>query len=139
MNGQQDWETVVIRKKPLNNAQLKDEAAVNQARRSGAAIDTVKKFNAGSNKAPTATTTGLNASKLDAETEDFKHVKVSSELKQQIIKARTDKKMTQAQLAQAMNEKPQIIQEYESGKAIPNPQILAKMSRILGVTLKKLT
>jgi hypothetical protein len=26
----QDWETVVIRKKPLNNAQLKDEAAVNQ-------------------------------------------------------------------------------------------------------------
>jgi ribosome-binding protein aMBF1 (putative translation factor) len=26
-----------------------------------------------------------------------------------------------------------------TGKAIPNPQILAKMSRILGVTLKKST
>lgn len=40
-------------------------------------------------------------------------------------------------LPQAINEKPQIIQEYESGKAIPNPQVLSKMSRILGVTLKK--
>lgn len=64
-------------------------------------------------------------------------VKVSSELKQQIIKARTDKKLTQAQLAQQINEKPQLIQEYESGKAIPNPQILSKMSRVLGVVLKK--
>ena len=64
-------------------------------------------------------------------------VKVSSELKQQIIKARTDKKLTQAQLAQQINEKPQTIQEYESGKAIPNPQILSKMSRVLGVVLKK--
>jgi putative transcription factor len=38
---------------------------------------------------------------------------------------------------QAINEKPQIIQEYESGKAIPNPQVLSKMSRVLGVVLKK--
>jgi putative transcription factor len=27
---------------------------------------------------------------------------------------------------QAINEKPQIIQEYESGKAIPNPQVIYK-------------
>ena len=47
--------------------------------------------------------------------------------------------MTQVQLAQAINEKPQTIQEYESGKAIPNPQILSKMSRVLGVVLKKST
>lgn len=138
--------------------------------------------NAGGNKAPPSTTTGMSASKLDNETEDFKRewcrlkssvpmpmctstseaagrlcsrlpipkftelghhyvlhadVKVSSELKQQIIKARTDKKLTQAQLAQQINEKPQTIQEYESGKAIPNPQILSKMSRVLGVVLKK--
>jgi len=39
--------------------------------------------------------------------------------------------------SQAVNEKPQIIQEYESGKAIPNPQVLSKLSRILGVQLKK--
>jgi ribosome-binding protein aMBF1 (putative translation factor) len=38
---------------------------------------------------------------------------------------------------QACNEKPHIIQEYESGKAIPNPQVLSKMSRVLGVPLSK--
>ena len=38
-------------------------------------------------------------------------------------------------LAQAINEKPQIVQEYESGKAIPSPAILSKLSRILGVPL----
>lgn len=38
---------------------------------------------------------------------------------------------------QLINEKPQIIQEYESGKAIPNPQVLSKLSRALGVVLKK--
>ena len=34
--------------------------------------------------------------------------------------ARLAKKLTQAQLAQMINEKPQVIQEYESGKAIPS-------------------
>ncbi len=38
---------------------------------------------------------------------------------------------------QAVNEKPQVIQEYEQGKAIPNPQVLSKLSRVLGVTLRK--
>jgi hypothetical protein len=38
---------------------------------------------------------------------------------------------------QAINEKPNVIQEYESGRAIPNPQILQKMSRVLGVPLSK--
>eukprot|EP00983_Pelagomonas_calceolata_P112792 1159924-Pelagomonas_calceolata.AAC.2 len=67
----------------------------------------------------------------------FADERVSSTLKTQIVKARTAKKLTQAQLAQAINEKPQVIQEYESGKAIPNPQVLSKLSRILGVQLKK--
>eukprot|EP00798_Chlamydomonas_sp_ICE-L_P011874 gene11874-14980_t len=130
-NAGQDWNPVVIRKKPQGSGALKDEAAVNAARRSGAAVDTVKKVN------HQQTSTGKSAAKLDAETEDFKHEKVSSNLKTQIVQARTAKKLTQAQLAQLMNEKPQVIQEYESGKAIPNPQILSKMSRVLGVVLKK--
>ena len=74
-------------------------------------------------------------SKLDNETEDFHIDRVSSTLKQRILKARNDKKMTQAQLAQAINEKPQVIQEYESGKAVPKPQVLNKLSRVLGVQL----
>jgi hypothetical protein len=39
--------------------------------------------------------------------------------------------------SQLVNEKPSVIQEYETGKAIPNPQVLSKLSRVLGVTLKK--
>lgn len=136
MNGQQDWDTVVIRKKKPTSAQLKDESAVNAARRTGAAVETVKKFTAGTNKAGTSGT-GKNAAKLEAETEVFHHEKVNKELSKQIIAARTAKKLTQAQLAQMVNEKPQIIQEYEAGKAIPNPQVLGKLSRVLGVTLKK--
>jgi putative transcription factor len=33
---------------------------------------------------------------------------------------------------QAINEKPSIINEYESGKAIPNGQLISKMERALG-------
>ena len=39
-------------------------------------------------------------------------------------------------LSQLINEKPQIIQEYESGKAIPNQQIIGKLERALGVKLR---
>lgn len=137
LNGQ-DWDTVIIRKRQPTNSQLKDEASVNAARRSGVGVETVKKMTAGQNRPGGVTTTsGKAAHKLDAETEDFHHERVNTELKKQITAARTAKKLTQAQLGQLINEKPQIIQDYESGKAIPNPQILSKLSRVLGVTLRK--
>lgn len=44
--------------------------------------------------------------------------------------------MTFIVLLQLINEKPQIIQEYESGKAIPNNQIIVKLERVLGVKLR---
>lgn len=133
----QDWEPVIIRKKKPTGADSKDAAAVNAARRTGAEVDTIKKFNAGANKPGTQTTSGKSATKIEAETEDFHHEHVSSDLKKQIVQARTAKKLTQAQLAQLINERASVIQEYESGKAIPNPQVLSKLSRCLGVTLRK--
>lgn len=134
-NFTQDWEPVVIRKKAPNAAAKKDDKAVNEARRSGAAIETVKKFTAGTNKA-TAAGPSLNTKKLEEDTENLTHEHVSRELKVSIMKARLDKKLTQAQLAQQINEKPQIIQEYENGKAIPNQQVLSKLERVLGVKLR---
>jgi ribosome-binding protein aMBF1 (putative translation factor) len=53
------------------------------------------------------------------------------------MQARTAKKMTQKDLATAINEKPQIVAEYESGKAVPNPQIIAKLERALGTKLPR--
>ncbi|XP_059277195.1 multiprotein-bridging factor 1b [Lycium barbarum] len=131
----QDWEPVVIRKKAPTSAARKDEKAVNAARRSGAEIETVRKATAGSNKAASSSTT-LNTRKLDEDTENLSHQKVPTELKKAIMQARQDKKLTQSQLAQLINEKPQIIQEYESGKAIPNQQIISKLERALGAKLR---
>nr|AGV54522.1 multiprotein-bridging factor 1a-like protein [Phaseolus vulgaris] len=135
----QDWEPVVLRKKAPTSAARKDEKAVNAARRSGADIDTIKKFlfadNAGTNKAASSSTS-LNTKRLDDDTESLTHDRVPTELKKAIMQARMDKKLTQAQVAQLINEKPQVIQEYESGKAIPNQQIIGKLERALGAKLR---
>jgi len=100
------------------------------ARRLGMQVDTVKKQGAGYDAG--------KMGKLDNETEELSHVKVNTEVKKAILQGRLAKKMTQAQLAQQINEKPQIVQEYESGKAIPNQAILGKLERILGVKLRGL-
>merc|ERR1719263_2157788 len=68
----------------------------------------------------TQTGTGMSAAKLDAETEELKHKTVSKDLRLAISKARTAKGLTQKQLATQLNMQPQVINEYESGKAIPN-------------------
>ncbi|KAF5843855.1 hypothetical protein DUNSADRAFT_5093 [Dunaliella salina] len=52
-------------------------------------------------------------------------------------KAQNDAKLTQAQLAQRINEKPQVIQEHENGKAIFPSQMSSKLSRVLNVQLEK--
>merc|ERR1711934_1200423 len=49
-----------------------------------------------------------------------------------IAQGRQAKEMSQKDLATKICEKPQVVTEYESGKAIPNQQILAKMERALG-------
>ena len=50
--------------------------------------------------------------------------------------ARMEKQLSQKDVAQKINEKPSVLQDYESGKAIPNPQILGKLERVLGVKLR---
>jgi len=53
------------------------------------------------------------------------------------MQARLAKKMNQKQLGTAINEKPQVIQQYEAGKAIPNPQVISKLERALGCRLPR--
>lgn len=79
---------------------------------------------------------GRNALKLELDDENLTHKTVSADVKKAILQGRLAKKLTQAQLAQQINEKPQVIQEYEQGKAIPNQQILGKLERVLGVKLR---
>lgn len=81
---------------------------------------------------------GQQARKLaDATGEDgFRHEKVSLDLKLRIMKARQAKGMTQKELAQKIGEKPQVVNQMEAGKTVPNNQILGKMERALGVKLR---
>lgn len=53
-----------------------------------------------------------------------------------IQKGRNDKGMTQKDLATKICEKPQVINEYEQGKGIPNNQILIKIEKAIGVKLR---
>lgn len=50
--------------------------------------------------------------------------------------ARMELKLSQKDVAQKINEKPSVLQDYESGKAVPNPQILGKLERVLAVKLR---
>jgi putative transcription factor len=52
-----------------------------------------------------------------------------------IQKARQAKKITQKDLAFLLNLQPKIINDYESGKAIPDCKIIRKMEKVLCVKL----
>ncbi|KAF5748603.1 multiprotein-bridging factor 1c [Tripterygium wilfordii] len=130
----QDWEPVVLHKSKPKAQDLRDPKAVNKALRSGAPVQTIKKFDAGSNKKAAAPV--VNARKLEEETEPAAFERVRMEVRHAIQKARLEKKMSQAELGKQINERPQVVQEYESGKAVPNQAVLAKMERVLGVKLR---
>ena len=77
------------------------------------------------------------ARKLDEQTENVAHVRVSPELRMAIQRARLAKKVSQKDLAAQISEKPGLVNDYESGRAIPNPQMINKLARALGVKLPR--
>lgn len=92
------------------------------------------------NKAMTSIKINPNSSKnikLEEETETFKIQKSGQELGKALMKARMAKGKSQKILANDIKERVQVIQQYESGKAIPNPQIITKLERLLGVKLPR--
>uniref|UniRef100_A0A670JXB1 Endothelial differentiation related factor 1 n=1 Tax=Podarcis muralis TaxID=64176 RepID=A0A670JXB1_PODMU len=115
-----DWDTVtVLRKKGPSAAQAKSKQV------SGGA--------AGQNKQHSIT---KNTAKLDRETEELHHDRVPLEVGKVIQQGRQGKGLTQKDLATKINEKPQVIADYESGKAIPNNQVLGKIERAIGLKLR---
>ncbi|XP_016464008.1 multiprotein-bridging factor 1c [Nicotiana tabacum] len=132
----QEWEPVVLHKPKMKAQDLRDPKIVNQALRTGVQVQTVKKFDAGLNKKTTAASAAANVRKLDEAAEPAALEKVPVEVRQAIQKARIEKKMSQSDLAKQINERPQVVAEYENGKAVPNQTVLAKMEKILGVKLR---
>ena len=102
----------------------------------------------------------MDAAKLDRADEAGKHKTVSTDVRKLIIQGRNAKVRrigraapqrpraegvrcgaalqgwTQKDLATRIQEKPQVINEYENGKAIPNNQVLGKIERQIGIKLR---
>ncbi|KAJ8974161.1 hypothetical protein NQ317_005809 [Molorchus minor] len=112
---------------------MKSEQAVNAARRQGVAVDTQLKWGAGSNKQHVTT---KNTAKLDRETEELKHETISLDVGKLIQQGRQSKGLSQKDLATKINEKPQVITDYEAGRGIPNNVILGKIERAIGIRLR---
>uniref|UniRef100_A0A7N9CXZ1 Endothelial differentiation-related factor 1 n=1 Tax=Macaca fascicularis TaxID=9541 RepID=A0A7N9CXZ1_MACFA len=88
---------------------------------------------AGQNKQHSIT---KNTAKLDRETEELHHDRVTLEVGKVIQQGRQSKGLTQKDLATKINEKPQVIADYESGRAIPNNQVLGKIEQAIGLKLR---
>ncbi|KAJ3482129.1 hypothetical protein NLI96_g7182 [Meripilus lineatus] len=74
--------------------------------------------------------------KLDRENEVAPPPKIAPSVGKAMQTARMEKQLSQKDVAQKINEKPSVLQDYEAGRAIPNPQILGKLERVLGVKLR---
>eukprot|EP01006_Ploeotia_vitrea_P032740 TRINITY_DN64901_c1_g1_i2.p1 TRINITY_DN64901_c1_g1~~TRINITY_DN64901_c1_g1_i2.p1 ORF type:complete len:173 (-),score=22.96 TRINITY_DN64901_c1_g1_i2:128-646(-) len=141
----QDWAPITLKKPEPKQAkkQRRTEAAIaatahqpQKISTNGTMIASVvpgRKFGAGQNR---QNTINGYARKLE-ESETTKHNQVCFEVARAIQQGRQNKgNMTQKELAQAINERPAVVAEYESRKAIPNQTILSKMERALGIKLR---
>ncbi|KAL7408872.1 multi protein-bridging factor 1 [Mrakia frigida] len=135
-----DWDSVtVIGSKARRPAVAKSEGALNAARRAGVAIDSTSK---GASNKSNGVPDHQRIAALDRDDEAKPPAHVNPSVGVAMAKARMEaktaegKSMTQKELATKVNERPGVIQEYESGKAVPNPALLAKLERVLGVKLR---
>ena len=76
------------------------------------------------------------AYKLDQANEAERLPVVGLTLARRIQQARSTKAFTQAQLAQQINIKPAIINDYEQGKGVPDNTVISKLERVLGAKLR---
>ncbi len=65
---------------------------------------------------------------MDEENEDFRTAKLGKNFSVALQQSRLKKGWKQQQLAQQLNVRLTVINQYESGKAVPNPQLIAKMN-----------
>ncbi|KAJ9055908.1 multiprotein-bridging factor 1, variant 2 [Entomophthora muscae] len=131
----EDWDKVtVIRKRPETAKVARSSSAINAARRAGAVVETGKKYTGGSNKG--ADPEFQRKAKIDAETDAVPPPSLGLDVGKAIQKYRQEKGWTQKDLGQRINEKSNVINDYEMGRAIPNQQLISKIERNLGVKLR---
>jgi len=121
----QHWDSVTVLRK--NKRQLKD----NGSTKSSLTNNNVTVEKKGGNRE-----IGSKLAKLDNADEAEKIETVSLSLSQKIQQGRASKGMKQKDLATKINVKPQVIGDYESGRAVPDNKILGKIERALGIKLR---
>lgn len=120
-NNHQDFKEVVFKRKPVNSKKVNLSSTQGMKR-----LETRVQYNNRS-----AHNQLHNMRKLDNNTGEGAKVKhIQSTFSRALQQARLERKMTQKQLASQINEKPQVINEYESGKAVVNPHIVQKLHRV---------
>ncbi|KAF8337505.1 uncharacterized protein EI90DRAFT_3118943 [Cantharellus anzutake] len=134
-----DTKVLYIGQKPKVTRTAKTNAEINvllqAARRVGAIVATNKKVTAGLNKAHQGPDHRRIAN-LDRENEVAPPAKIAPSVGKAISAARLECGLTQKEVAQKISEKPSVLQDYESGRAVPSDQILSKLERILAVKLR---
>lgn len=113
-----DYETIIIHGK--------NAAIERKLRREGKTETKVKKTNSD---------VGHKMYKLEQSTDVEKIQKINSKVSKAIVEGRTAKKMNRKQLASSIQENIKVVEEYETGKAIPNIKIINKFQRALGIKL----
>ncbi len=122
----QDWNNVVFKKKQSTTLTNEDIRRSNYKTKQQVVNNNSKN-----------SVNGQKLYKLDNETESFEVKKVSLSLSRQIQQARLSNKITQKELAQRINVSNKIINDYESGKAIPDNAVKMKIQRALGIVFTR--
>lgn len=122
--GGQDWNTLVLRKKPDYHTKAGKQRAIRQGN-----FTTVSKGKTGQNKGYDS----RHMAKIDNETENFTLKTVDKKWSSKIQQARMAKGLNQKELAQKMNVTVDVVAKYEKGTAIQDGETLRKFQKVLGI------
>jgi len=134
----QDWTPVVIRpKKQQNKTQATRAAQQSSSGASGASapVQTQKKA-APANKQRSADRDVRKLDNDDGEEAGYEVKTVGLAIGRKIQQARQAKGWTQKELAEQIQEKQVVVQQYENGKAMPNQKIISKFEKALGANVR---
>jgi ribosome-binding protein aMBF1 (putative translation factor) len=124
----QDWKPVIWDKRGVKqNNESKADFLKRNAKNTNIVVKPVVNKSAVSNLV-------ITSKKLEEESEYFKHKSISLSIGKNIMKKRTEKKMSQKELALKISLPENIIKAYEKAdpNVVYNPDILNKIEKVLG-------
>ena len=132
--GHQDWsERKIVKRadKAERKQTLKDVARTHP----GSIVREVK-YSAGKNRSVHGHTDANMRKVEEMEAGEARVKRVGGSVSRLLAQARNAKGWSQKDLAQRVNVKPQIIAQYERGRAVPNTALIQQMERALGCRVR---